>query len=234
ITRDTMQNQLYMTSLTEDISFRALTEPIRGLQAEFSAIRLNNRNYTANLRYTETNVLESSTPFTNGTFNISYHSLGTSFANHNSLFARFEENRRRVSQRLGELNPNSSGPSEKDPAFADGYDKDAQDVVVQAFLATYGRADIDKPTLSPFPRIPIPGWRLSYSGLGNLPLFKGFITSITINHGYDSKYAINGYQSPAGFSEEQHGPPSQRDANGNFLPEFQFQQVSIFEQFAPL
>src|SRR5690606_38134521 len=109
ITRDTMQNQLYMTSLTEDISFRALAEPIRGLQVEFSAIRLNNRNYTANLRYTEANVLESSTPFTNVTFNISYHSLGTSFANHNSLFARFEENRRRVSQRLGELNPNSSG-----------------------------------------------------------------------------------------------------------------------------
>lgn len=232
ITDDPMQNQLYRTSLTEDISMRAMAEPFRGLQLELSAIRLDNRNYTTTLRYDE-NVgeFESRTPFTSGTFSISFLAVGTAFRDHDRLFQRFEANRKGVSERLGDLDPNSQGLDSA--GFAVGYGRNAQDVVVQAFLATYGPGDVKDAGFRQFPRIPFPNWRLTYSGLGNLPLLKDFIASININHGYNNQYSISGYQStPREYYDEQGGSPL--DANGNFLPEFQFQQISIFEQFAPL
>src|SRR5690606_11358985 len=67
----------------------------------------------------------------------------------------------------------------------------------------------------------------------NLAIFEDFITSLTLTHGYNNRYTINSYNSLIRYAET-NGAPSERDINDNFLPEFQFQQVSIFEQFAPL
>lgn len=241
ITRSPLQNQLYMNSLTEDISLRALAEPLRGLQVELSALRLNSRNYTTLFRYHDElgpdgapiGFEKERAPFTNGTFSISYLSIGTAFKDHDQLFKRFEANRLRASQRLGANNPNSVGIDGN--GYADGYGKNAQEVVLHAFLATYGQSDIDNFSVRQFPKIPIPNWRLSYAGLGNLPFFRDFLASFNIHHGYHNQYSVSGYQStPAELYHEQQGAPAQKDGNGNFLPKYQFQQLSIFEQFAPL
>lgn len=231
ITQDTLQNQLYMNARTEDLSLRAMTEPIRGLRIEFSAIKLNSRNYTTSFQYnTEQGDYISATPFTHGTFSISYLTLGTSFMNQNDLFRKFEANRRVISERLGQLNPNSTG---QEDGYAEGYGKNSQDVVVTAFLATYSGEDATSFGIRQFPKIPIPNWRLSFAGLGELPFFKEFITSFNINHAYNNQYSVSGYQSTSLYAESQ-GFPMQKDANGDFLPQYQFQQISIFEQFAPL
>lgn len=231
ITMDTLQNQLYMKAFTEDLSFRASTEPFRNLRIEFSAIKLNSQNYTTSFRYhADADRFDSETPFTNGTYSISYLSIGTAFKDQTSLFREFEANRQVISQRLGELNPNSNGT---DDGYADGYGKNAQDVVVNAFLATFSGRDASSSSIRQFPKIPIPNWRLTYAGLGELPFFREFITSFNINHAYNNQYSVNGYQSTSLFVES-IGFPSQKDANGNFLPQYQFQQISLFEQFAPL
>lgn len=232
ITMDTLQNQLYMTSRSEDISLRAMAEPVKRLQVELTAVKQNSKNYVANFLYdTGSDSYRSNTPFTNGTYNISFLSIGTAFRDHDALYKEFEANRQSVSQRLGELNPNSQGLSED--GYADGYGKEAQEVMVNAFLATYGDKDISRFQVTQFPKIPIPNWRVTYSGLSDLPFFKEFITSFSINHAYNSQYSVNGFQSAALYSEAQ-GFPAQKDANGNFLPVYQFQQISIFEQFTPL
>jgi hypothetical protein len=231
ITADTLQTQLYMTSFTEDLSIRADLEPIRDLRVELTAVKLNNRNYTSSFQYSvQTGEFESLTPVTTGNYSISYLAIGTAFKNHESLFRQFEQNRQEISQRLGRLNPNSSG---HDDGFADGYDRTAQDVVVNAFLAAYQGKDATDVKLSGFPRIPIPNWNVTYSGLSKISLFNEFLTSLTIRHGYNTRYSINGYNSLIRYSET-NGWPSERDLNENFLPRFQFQQVSIFEQFTPL
>ncbi|WP_257657384.1 T9SS outer membrane translocon Sov/SprA [Parapedobacter lycopersici] len=231
ITTDTLQTQLYMNSLTEDFSLRAMMEPFRDLNIELTAVKLNNRNYTSSFQYTgETDNYRNLTPVTTGNYSISYLSIGTAFKDHEQLFRTFERNRQAVSQRLGQRNPNSTGSED---GFADGYDRTSQDVVVNAFLAAYRGKDARRSKLTSFPNIPFPNWNVTYNGLSKIPLLSEFVTSLTLRHGYNSRYSINGYNSVIRYSEV-NGFPFERDINGNFLPEYQFQQISIFEQFTPL
>lgn len=232
MTLDTLQNQLYMTSQTEDLSLRASAEPVKRLQIELTAVKQNSKNYVTNFLYdSQTENFESHTPFTNGTYNISFVSIGTAFDDHAALFQAFEANKKMISDRLGIMNPNSQGLGAD--GFADGYGKNAQDVMVNAFLATYGGTDISRFQITQFPKIPLPNWRVTYSGLSDLPFFKEFITSLSINHGYNNRYSVSGFQSTPSYLESQ-GFPVLKDGNGNFLPRYQFQQISIFEQFTPL
>lgn len=230
ITTDTIQTQLYMTSLTEDISAQATLEPIKGLNIQVIAKRLNNLNYTTNFVYNTNGTFENQTPVTTGNYSISYFTLGTAFKNHDELFRLFEQNRQTISQRLGRLNPNSQGET---GGFADGYDQAAQDVVVNAFLATYTNADANSFRLGSFPNIPIPNWRIMFNAMNALPFFSDFLSSLTLSHGYNNTYTINSFNSMIRY-DETGGFPSERDINLNFLPEYQFQQISLFEQFAPL
>ncbi|MGV3763591.1 MAG: cell surface protein SprA [Parapedobacter sp.] len=231
ITTDTLQTQLYMTSLTEDLSIRAILEPIRDLNIELTAVKLNNENYTTSFQYSAAaKDFRSLTPVTTGNYSVSYLTLGTAFKDHEALFREFERNRETISRRFGQLNPNSLGETD---GYADGYDRTAQDVVVNSFLAAYRGKDARSFKLGSFPKIPIPNWNITYNGLNNIPLFSEFLTSLTLRHGYNTRYSINGYNSLIRY-EETNGFPSVRDVNANFLPKFQFQQVSIFEQFTPL
>src|SRR5690606_6448875 len=84
-----------------------------------------------------------------------------------------------------------------------------------------------------FPNIPIPNWRISYKGLSKFEFFNEIFTSVNIIHGYRSHYTINNYQSLV-RNELVDGYASVRDRNDNFLPTFQFMQVSIQEEFLPL
>src|SRR5690606_30797114 len=84
-----------------------------------------------------------------------------------------------------------------------------------------------------FPNIPLPNWTVTYNGLNRIPLFSEVLTSMTLRHGYNTRYSVNGYNSLIRYTET-NGGPSERDVNGNFLPELQFQQISMFEQVAPL
>ncbi len=231
ITTDTLQTQLYMTSLTEELSMRAIVEPFRDLNIELTAVKLNNQNYTTSFQYSgQSGDFESLTPVTMGNYSVTYLAIGTAFKDHESLFRTFERNRQSISQRFGQLNPNSSGQT---GGFADGYDRTAQDVVVNAFVAAYRGKDASSIRLGSFPNIPIPNWNVTYNGLNRIPLFSEFLTSFALRHGYSSRYSINGYNSLIRYSEA-NGWPSERDINDNFLPEFQFQQLSILEQFTPL
>lgn len=232
ITRDSLQNQLYMTSRTEDLSLRAIAEPFKRLQIDFTVIKQESKNYTSNFIFdSEARGFENRTPFTSGTFAISFNSISTAFKDQLAVFKQFEKNKQVISERLGAQNPNSLGIDED--GFADGYRKNAQEVVVNAFLATYGGKDISRFKLAQFPKIPIPSWNVNYTGLSEWNLLKEVVSSISITHGYNGLFTINGFQSTAIFAE-QLGFPSQKDANGNFLPKYQFQQVSIIERFTPL
>jgi len=193
---------------------------------------MNNEHYSTSFRYSaQQQVFESQTPVTTGSYAISYVAIGTAFKNHEALFRTFESNRQVVSERLGRLNPNSGGVND---GFADGYDRTAQDVVVNAFLAAYRGKDAGSIRLHrDFPNIPLPNWTVTYNGLNRIPLFSEVLTSMTLRHGYNTRYSVNGYNSLIRYTET-NGWPSERDVNGNFLPELQFQQISIFEQFAPL
>ena len=100
-------------------------------------------------------------------------------------------------------------------------------------MAAYTGKDASKVSLNSFPKIPLPNWRINYGGLTRWDFLGDYFKSIDLRHSYRSIYSINGFSTLARYAETD-GYVSSRDDNQNFLPFYQYSQVTIAEQFAPL
>jgi cell surface protein SprA len=236
LTRDTLQSQLYVNTLREDLSLTSTLEPLRDLRITLTANRNRTLNYSSNFRYSSSSEsFENLSPYTTGDYNISFIAIGTAFSDKNGstvskIYNQFLVNRGVVSKRLGSENINSRGSNGE---FADGYDKNAQDVIVASFLAAYSGRDANKVGLRTFPKIPLPNWRINYSGLSKAAFLQETFKSVDIRHSYRAMYSVNGFNSLQQYHES-GGHVSSRDLNDNFLPYYQYSQVTITEQFSPL
>ncbi len=237
LSKDTLQNQLYVTSLTEDLRLKSTIQPIPDLRIELSGFKTQDRSYQTNFKYLPlAGSFQNLSPITSGNYSISIISIATAFSkisgvdNISSAYQKFLENRNTISQRLGNQNPNSTFTAN---GYADGYGQNSQDVVVPAFLAAYMGKSASTASLNQFPSIPIPNWQITYNGLNRLPFLEDVFDSFTLQHGYNSAYTISNYNTLPQY-QQTNGHVSSRDVNGDFLPAYQFAQVSIYEQFVPL
>ncbi|XZQ03635.1 cell surface protein SprA [Pedobacter sp. MW01-1-1] len=236
ITNDEKQTQLYVNTLREDMQFTGQLEPFRNMRITLKANKTQTRNYATNFRFDSgAQGFENLSANTTGDYSISYIAIGTSFTEKNpsisALFQQFMSNRAIISGRLGAQNPNSSGSTTD--GYADGYGKESQDVLISAFMAAYTGKDAGSSKLNAFPKIPLPNWNLTYDGLTSIPFIAEHFSSVGIRHGYRSAYNVNAYNTLLRY-EETNGYSSIRDINSNFLPAYQFGQVSITEYFSPL
>jgi cell surface protein SprA len=238
LSTNALQNQLYTNTLSEDLHLRSTIRPIPDLNIELTAFRTQDRNFQTNLKYNEaTGGFENQSPITSGNYSVSYLSLGTAFSkdrginNYSSTFQALLNNRQVISQRLGQQNTNSAGAAAG--GYRDGYGPNQQDVLVNSFLAAYAGKDPRNTKLNSFPQIPVPNWQLTYNGLSRVGFLKEFFDSFDIRHGYRSTYNVNSYNSLIRYREIDGGP-AERDVNADFLPFYQFTQVTLFEQFVPL
>lgn len=238
ITRDTLQNQLYVQSVNVDLRLKATVEPTPDLQIQLSAYKTQDHTYQTNFKFlSASNSFENLTPTTTGNYSISYFSLATAFSKESGVnntskpFQKFLDNRQTISKRLGGINPNSGGVGAN--GYADGYGPNSQNVLVPAFLAAYTGHNASSASLNQFPSTPIPNWQIRYTGLSRLPFFQEIFDSFDINHGYQSSYSVSQYNTLLQY-QELGGASSQRDVNSDFLPKYQFSQITIFEQFVPL
>ena len=238
ISTDSLQNQLFTKTLYEDMHLRGVLEPIPDLRIELTAFRTRNMNYQTNFKYSAlTGDIENLSPITSGDYSISYFTLPTAFSkssginNNSSVFDKFLSNRQIISKRLGRQNPNSLQTVTN--GFADGYGANDQDVLVPAFLAAYSGKDASSVNVGSFPKIPIPNWDIRYNGLSRIPFLAEYFDSFDLSHGYRSAYSVNGFNTLLRYSEA-NGAVNVRDANNDFLPLYQYAQITIFEQFVPL
>ncbi|MET3112992.1 cell surface protein SprA [Pedobacter sp. CG_S7] len=236
ITMDTLQSQLYINTLREDFGLTSTLEPIRDLRITLTANKNQTLNYASNFRYSSfSGAFDQLSPTTTGDYSITFITLRTAFSDKKSdllsnVYQKFMSNRQVISQRLGAGNPNSNGLV---AGFADGYQKEAQDVVIAAFLAAYTGKDSKSSSLNALPKIPLPNWRINYSGLSRIGFLQESFKSIDLRHSYRSVYTVNGFNSLLKYAEND-GHVSSRDVNENFLPFYQYSQVTIAEQFSPL
>ncbi|RZK49580.1 MAG: cell surface protein SprA [Pedobacter sp.] len=236
LSNDDMQNQMFINTLREEIQFSGLLEPIPDFKITLTALRGRNLNFSTNLKFNETvGEFEQMSPTTQGDYSISIQTWKTAFRDKNGatvsqVYAQFLENRHIISQRLGQLNPNSQGTQ---GGFANGYLKESQDVIVASFLAAYQGKDATNANLRSLPKFPLPNWNVTYDGLTRFPFVADKFFSVTLKHLYTSVYSVNGFNSLIRY-EETEGFVSSRDLQGNFLPQYQFNQISISERFAPL
>ena len=83
----------------------------------------------------------------------------------------------------------------------------------------------------------LPNWRLTYSGLGKLEMFKKHFKSVNINHSYKSVYSVGSFNTYSTYMEYMNGLGFISDVTtGSPMPSsmFDISAVSINEQFSPL
>lgn len=115
--------------------------------------------------------------------------------------------------------------------FSEGYSIANSYILIPAFRAAVEGKTVDGKLTQPKKLgLPLPNWRIVYSGLTSLPIISGQFTKLDISHGYTSTYTAAGIQS----SIDYYNSPGDKDVNGNYYNPFTFSQVGYVESFSPL
>ena len=227
-------NSPFEQTLGTDIDIRADFEPARDMKIQLSWNRGLKNSYQEIFRFDGEGGFETLSPTRTGSYTSSFLTIKTAFEkqpenNFSEAFSDFEKNLEVVRNRLNRLNDGGT------------YDTLAQDVLIPAFIAAYSGQNSTDVTLTPFPKIPLPNWRLDYTGLSKIPALQEIFSSITLSHGYNSTYSVSGFNNLI-YSEEIVGlqndlldyPLAQLDTTGRLVPVYLINQVLISEQFVPL
>ena len=234
------------SNATEDLQLKATLEPARDFKIDLNAswVKSNARN----VQFMYAGMPETRT----GTFNMTTITIGSAFerrsaANgyHSERFNDFVQSletvqRRVQSQYAGATYPEGTALAGMPfDAANGGVGKYSPDVMIPAFLATYAGGDATTSSLGLFPSMlsMLPNWRLTYSGLGKLEMFKKYFKSVNINHSYKSVYSVGSFNTYSTYQEYMNGLGFIQDiTTGSPIPSsmFDISAVSINEQFSPL
>lgn len=146
----------------------------------------------------------------------------TSFKSGESIYENMIANAKAISAQLG------SGTSNN--GYSDGYSLANAYVLIPAFQAAVegrGTKTVANPTKV---GVPLPNWRVTYSGLSNIPLINSQFSKFDILHAYNSTYTGTGIQSNIDF----YNDPNSRDINNDFVNPYVFSTVGYVESFSPL
>jgi cell surface protein SprA len=257
LTRDQNFFSQFTQGRIETIQLRTTLEPFNDFRVQLDAKRSKTDGYSELYKYNlaEVDSLGNVTreagfpsqkglqPSKYGSYNISIISINTAFSPNvadrsdvSEAFANFEDYRSIMRDRLDEENPNGAG-----------YNLNSQEVLISSFLTAYTGGDPNTNNTTTFPAIPLPNWRVDYSGLGKIKAFQRKISSINLNHAYTSNYSVGNYNSSLAYIESSIDlftyslqPPfpdltSENDTFGtSYIPVYIIPAISINETFGPL
>ncbi|HNP18149.1 MAG TPA: cell surface protein SprA [Fulvivirga sp.] len=217
-------------SLTPDLNIQLNAKKLKG--ASFEEIF----KYNTDPDIGPTDEYLSLSPSRSGNYSISFLTIKTAFDkndddNNSSVFEDFESNRLTILERFRQ----QTGGVE--------YDTNSQDILIPAFIAAYSGKNAGDISLSPFPKTPIPNWRIDYAGLGKIPALKEMFQSVSLNHAYQSSYNVVNYSNSLEYTdgfELDNNIESYNEnrfgqvIDGKVVPVYVISQVMVSEQFAPL
>ncbi|MEP2025071.1 MAG: cell surface protein SprA [Reichenbachiella sp.] len=235
----------FVQSLTNDLNLRANVEPFKDLKIQLDAKRSETSAYQEIYRFESdtsdigviTEGYRSLTPTRSGSYTVTFLPIKTAFVKEKSqnvspTFEEFVENRDIIRQRLNLLNSNGE------------YDINSQDVLIPAFIAAYSGKDATSVKLTPFPKTPVPNWRVDYAGLSKVKAFKDIFSSINLTHAYVSTFSITNYTNSLIYTDANtleltnsilEYPMATDTLNSQYLsPVYVINQVDIVERFSPL
>lgn len=234
----------YTYTHKESFSAQTTLDPIRDFNVTLKMNSDKTNNYSELFHFDKIDKkYVSSNPIMTGGYNISMIFIGTAFAGKatqtddptsSKAFTDFENNRSTMRGRLlqeneGLLEDSLLGPN-------------SQDILVPAFLASYRGQNINTAKLNPFPSIPLPNWSITYSGLSKIKSLKKWFTGITLTHTYNANYAVSTFTSSNIYGNDRINPfkdpsnsePPNLKKNGNYVPVYTMDMVTIKESFSPL
>jgi cell surface protein SprA len=230
----------------ETINIRANVEPSSDFKIQLDIKKETTNSFQSIFRsinsHPDSIQYEDLSPNRSGSYRISTISIKTAFDGSNNdiesaVFKQFERNLDEMKAKFDIANPGME------------YDRTGQDVIIPAFIAAYTGADVSKTSLSPFPKTPLPNWRVDYTGLNKLNALKEVFQSVTLSHGYQSSYSVLNFSNSLAYGKS--GDVDQLAINrpftdyninyygrqndeGEFVPVYVISQVMISEQFSPL
>ncbi|WP_234462336.1 T9SS outer membrane translocon Sov/SprA [Adhaeribacter terrigena] len=184
---------------------------------------------------------EAQNPINTGAFSVSTITIQTMFEARpdnyvSKAFEQFIINRQQILTKL--LSDPLTNPS---GSLQDSvYKLNSQDVLIPAFHLAYQGKDAsgyktERAKASDLTkRIPLPNWRIDYSGLSNLEFVKRYLSSISISHGYQSTYGVTNFASSLSYLTPNLGFPSIENERGEYIPYYVVSQVTIMERLTPL
>lgn len=256
ITDDTLFNLPINFTSSDEIRVKVNIEPINNFKIDVNFQR-NIALIETKYGYTQNNTFIEQTRMMSGgsgsSFYISFNTIRSAFENFGSnndstyqseFFDKFLENRGVIAYRLAEernnLDPNYDMATYTDSlgnVYPVGYSPTSQAVLIPAFLAAYSGTSPDAIGLNTFLKIPLPDWRVTYDGLGNLPFVKDFVKKITISHAYASTYTVNSFNSNPNFDFDNYDlfgfSSSMYETNGTFIPQYEINGIVLSEKFTP-
>lgn len=225
-------------------------EPFDGLKIELTANHSHSDNITQSYNnihaYTNENgnIGFDQAPSTSGNFSMTIISLGSfdkllqSNGYSSTAFNKFKANRDFIA---GKLDNQASTGVYKVAYLADksahhdtsGFGLNSQQVLIPAFLATYGGYGVNSVPLDLIPNIKYmrPNWHITYDGLTSIPFVDNYFKTVTLSHAYVSNYSIGSYASVLDYDPSNY---IRDEISGNFYPQYSVDVVSINEQFTPL
>ncbi|UXP33259.1 cell surface protein SprA [Reichenbachiella agarivorans] len=229
----------FIQSRTEDINLRAAVEPFKDFRIQIDAKRNNRAEYQEIYRWDSltVNTFNSLTPTRTGSYTISFLPIATAFSKDNSenvsdVFEQFVENRAIVQARQNAANP------------AGEYAINSQDVLIPALIAAYTDQSANTINLLPFPKTPMPNWRVDYAGLSKLAGIKEVFSSVNLTHAYTSSFSVSNYSNSLKYSNVadldltndilDYPRATQPGDDGKLIPVYIISQVDIVERFSPL
>ena len=234
LTTDSLMNSSFQRRRNETFNYRVNVEPFKDFRIDVSGNRTKTENYTEYFRAYEDGHVDHYTPMTTGNFSMTFVGLASFFRNGNDVFEDFLNVRHYLAEQIAANNPNSQG-IDPETGYPDGYDGIAQEVLTNAFLSAYGGRKVEKMNVKNiFPKFPLPNWRLNYNGLTKVKGMNKVFQSFSITHAYTSTYTVGGFTTNSLYREDANGNSLVKNTLGNFIPKYEFSQVSISEQFAPL
>jgi cell surface protein SprA len=244
-----------MYSTNQTISFRSLIEPFPGLRIDLNADRRFVQTISSYYIADRNGNFPDSTRNSvySGSYTISIISWGTAFEKisksneyESATFEKFKSNTVIISDRRAadrqasdpSYNPNID-PTTGNPItglYKSGYGETSRQVLIPAFLAAYTRTDPNKVSLDYFPSAlhMMPNWRITFDGLSKLPFIQSLFRSVSLTHQYRSTYSVSSFITNLKFSPGASGMGDLRDLQGDFIPMYEINVVTINEQFSPL
>lgn len=240
LARSTSLTTPFQQIRTEGITLRANVDPSPDFKVVVDMKKDANTSYQEIFRFDEEqDQFRSLSISRSGGYRVSFMTIRTAFNRTNNkvnseVFQQFENNLDVVENRFERLQQ-----------AALEVDSVSQDVLIPAFIAAYSGRDVNGVSLSPFPQLPAPNWRIDYTGLNKIEALKNVFQSITISHGYQSSYSVMEYTNSLQYED-----PGQLGVNrpiedynkryfgsmidDEFVPVYLISQVTISEQFSPL
>lgn len=255
LSRDSLFNSQFQQQYSQTLNILTTVEPIKDFRIDLTVTRTFSKSLSelfkdttlsGSGRFTHNNIYET------GSFSSSFIGLSTMFRESNvdnGPFREFANNRQVVSDRLSRQNPYSNGVADpNDPNYKKGYTAYSQDVLVPSFIAAYTGRNVNKVGLvdhqsnnsirsNPFRNyMPMPNWRIAYTGLTKIPFINNAMNNLVLNHGYTGTLSMNSFVSALFYQDIfSAGFPSFIDSNsGNFVPFYQVPNITISESLNPL